>query len=333
MSLEFVGAYTPIHHQYFQMVDMLIHHWKRTMDGLNPYAISYVPSTRIDTEDRVCTKKMNDNNVESFNKGHDNDATASTKWNMCRTKEGRGCNNNNKYKKERNNKVFGNRFSRLQELVQDNQEDMDMLEKAVDETKYITINKVEEEVNTNNTYNVDAVDMNTLEAEIQKHVESDRNDNNKNNDASDKKENIEQDSESECTDSDCVSERDEDHYQSEGEVAIRREHVDLEGYVLEIEEELRKAQNTSYYNALFNYLNMQQKEHQCQWSNDKIKELIKDWKMERLMVVEIRKNDEEQIQSFAAETNSVILELKRKIYKMEHYKTVDYEYENNKEKG
>ena len=114
MSLEFVGAYTPTHHQYFQMVDMLMHHWKRTMYGLNPYAIPYVPSTtRIDTEDRVHTKKKNDNNVESSNKGYDNDATASTKWNMCRTKEGRGHHNNNKNKKERNNKVFGNRFSRL----------------------------------------------------------------------------------------------------------------------------------------------------------------------------------------------------------------------------
>lgn len=337
MSLEFVGAYTPMHHQYFQMVDMLIHHWKRTMDGLNPYAMSYVPSTtRIDTEDRVCTKKKNDNNVESskWNKGYDNDATASTKWNICRTKEGRGYDNNNKNKKERNNKVFGNRFSRLQELAQDNQEVMDMLEKAVDETKHTTINKVEEEVNTNNSYNVDTVDMKTLEAEIQKHVESDRNDNNKNNNASDKKENIEkdknnnnnegiqvhtdiddslsqlyldadvikrnndnlnrneseyeydsekereacyelhQDSESECTDSDCVSESDGDHYQSEGEVMIRQEYKDLEGHVLEIEEKLRKAQTTSYYNTLFNYLNIQQKECQCQRLNERNNELI-----------------------------------------------------------
>ena len=55
--------------------------------------------------------------------------------------------------------------------------------------------------------------------------------------------------------------------------------------------------------------------------------------MERLTVVAIRKNDEEQIQSFAEEKNRIILELKRKILKMKHYKTVDYEYENNREKG
>ena len=78
--------------------------------------------------------------------------------------------------------------------MQDAQEVMDMLEKAVDDAKHTTINKEEEEeVNEKISYDVDTVNRNTLEAEMQKYVESDKNDNNKNNKNSEKKEDIEKD--------------------------------------------------------------------------------------------------------------------------------------------
>ena len=45
MSLEFGGVRTPIHHQYFQMVDMLIHHFRWNMNELNPFTKPYEPTT------------------------------------------------------------------------------------------------------------------------------------------------------------------------------------------------------------------------------------------------------------------------------------------------
>ena len=100
---------------------------------------------------------------------------------------------NNKNKKETNIKIFSNRFSRLQEVAQDNHEVMDMLEKAVDDAKHANINKEEEEENEKDIHNADTVDMNALDAETQKYAEHDKNDNNENNETSENKENIEND--------------------------------------------------------------------------------------------------------------------------------------------
>ena len=47
MSLEFVGAYAPMHHQCFQMVDMLVHHFRWNMKKWNPSAKPYVPTTEV----------------------------------------------------------------------------------------------------------------------------------------------------------------------------------------------------------------------------------------------------------------------------------------------
>lgn len=47
MSLEFVGVHTPIHHQCFQMVDMLIHQFRWNMKKLNPSAKPHVPTTEV----------------------------------------------------------------------------------------------------------------------------------------------------------------------------------------------------------------------------------------------------------------------------------------------
>lgn len=146
MSVEFAhtGQCTTMHHQYYQMVDLLIEYCRKSMGGLNPHVVPYVPSTsRIVAEDSANTKKKNNNNVESskWNKRHNINTAASTKWNTCRTKKGRRQKDNNKNIKENNIKNFRNRFSQSHEVVHDDQEVMDMLEKAFDDTKHANINK------------------------------------------------------------------------------------------------------------------------------------------------------------------------------------------------
>jgi hypothetical protein len=200
MSLEFVhtGPYTVAHHQYYQMVDLLTQLCRRTMGGLNPHAVPYVPLTSpIVTKERKTNKKNNKNTVES------------SKWHTCRTKKGRRYKNNNKNKKEKNIQSFGNRFSRLQEVVQDIDEVMDVLQKAVDDEKHLNINKEE---NTKNIYNVDTVDMNTLDAEIQKHVEHDNVEKNENNDDDENIENVEN---NDNVDADLDVNQDESNEESE----------------------------------------------------------------------------------------------------------------------
>ena len=93
MSVEIAhtGQHTMMHHQYYQMVDLLIEYCRKSMGGLNPCAMPYAPSTsQIVAEDSANTKKKNNNNVESskWNKRHNNNTAASTKWNACGTKKG-----------------------------------------------------------------------------------------------------------------------------------------------------------------------------------------------------------------------------------------------------
>ena len=89
-------------------------------------------------------------------------------------------------------KIFGNRFSRLQETMQDTKEVMDMIEKAVDETNHATINEEKEE-SKENMCDADIIDVNTLDAETHKHVENDKQDNNNNELSENKTNNIEKD--------------------------------------------------------------------------------------------------------------------------------------------
>ena len=102
MSLEFAhaGPYTVAHHQCYQMVDLLMQYREKTMGGLNPCALPYVPSTsQIVAEESTNNKKNNNNNVES------------SKWHACKTKKEWRNKNNNKNKREKKTKIFGNRFS------------------------------------------------------------------------------------------------------------------------------------------------------------------------------------------------------------------------------
>ena len=42
-GIDYSGPHTVFHHQCFQMVDMLMQCCRRSMHGLNPYALPYVP--------------------------------------------------------------------------------------------------------------------------------------------------------------------------------------------------------------------------------------------------------------------------------------------------
>ena len=188
VELAHAGQCTIMHHQYYQMVDLLIECCKKSMGGLNPHAAPCAPSTsRIVAEESAKTKKKNNNNFESskWNK--------SSKWNTCRTKKGRRNQNNNKNIKEKNMKIVSNRFSRLQETTQDAKEVMDRIEKAVDEIKHATINEEKEE-SKENMHDADIVDINTLDAETHKCAEHDKQNNNNNDELSENKtNNIEKD--------------------------------------------------------------------------------------------------------------------------------------------
>ena len=163
MSLEFehAGPCTVAYHQHCQMVDLLMQHCRKTMGGLNPHALPYVPSTQpIVTEESTHAKRNNKKNAES------------SKWHACETKKGRRYKNNNKNKQEKETKLFGNRFNRLQDMVQDDHDVAEAIEKAVDEDKHRDIIKKE---NEENNYDIDSAEMHTLDAETQKHVEQDNN--------------------------------------------------------------------------------------------------------------------------------------------------------------
>ena len=253
MSLECVhtGTHTVIHHQYYQMVDLLMQFCRRTMGGLNPHALPHAPLTTsidneesaIDDEDRTNTKQKNDNKVESSKskKGRNNN-TASTKWKACRTKKGRMSKNNNKNKKEKNNKIFCNRFSRSQETTQDTKEVMGMLEKAVDDAKPTNVKKEEKEENKNISYDADTVDGNALETEIQKYVKSDKDDNNKKNKPSEKKENVDKDKNNDDKEdgqvhADCDLNQTESEYDSEKErEACYAMHPDSESELEDVDD-------------------------------------------------------------------------------------------------
>ena len=117
--------------------------------------------------------------AESVNNKRNNKKNAeSSQWRACEKKKGCRYKNNNNNKKEKKTKLFGNQYSRLTEMVQDNHEVAEVLETAIEEERNLNINKEE---NTRNAYNVDSADMNALDAEMQKYAEQDNNEGIQNN--------------------------------------------------------------------------------------------------------------------------------------------------------
>ena len=166
MSLDFgfdhAGPYTIMHHQHYQMVDLLILCCRKTMGGLNPHALPYVPSKQQKVpKESTHDQKKNINTVKP------------PTWHACKKKKGNRCKNINKKKIDKETKIFGNRFSRLREMVEDSQEVMDVLEKAVDKVVHQNENKGKED--EENKYDVDSVETQTLDEEIKKHVDQDKN--------------------------------------------------------------------------------------------------------------------------------------------------------------
>ena len=84
MSLEFAhtGPHAVVHHQCYQMVDLLTQHCRKTMGGLNPCVLLYAPPTQqFVAKERTYNMKNNNNNAES------------SKWHACEKKKAQRCKN------------------------------------------------------------------------------------------------------------------------------------------------------------------------------------------------------------------------------------------------
>ena len=73
MSLVFVGQHANFHHQYFNIVDILIHYYKQTIWSLNPCATSYISKEQKEMEINN-KKKKDESRVETDASESANDA-------------------------------------------------------------------------------------------------------------------------------------------------------------------------------------------------------------------------------------------------------------------
>ena len=132
------------------------------MGGLNPNALPCAPSKQQKVpKESTYDQKKNINIAKP------------PKWHACKKKKGNRYKNNNKKKIDKETKIFGNRFSRLREMVADSEEATDALEKAVDKDRHQNENKEKEE--EENKYDVDSVETQTLDEEIKKCADQDKN--------------------------------------------------------------------------------------------------------------------------------------------------------------
>ena len=53
------GTHTVIHHQHYQMVDLLMQHCRRSMCRLNPHALTHMPKHQEDVNETADSKKIN----------------------------------------------------------------------------------------------------------------------------------------------------------------------------------------------------------------------------------------------------------------------------------
>ena len=53
VDFGFAGPHTTLHHQCFQMVDLIMLNFKRTMNGLNPRALTYEPAMHDDDMTKI----------------------------------------------------------------------------------------------------------------------------------------------------------------------------------------------------------------------------------------------------------------------------------------
>ena len=172
MSLELVhaGIYTVAHHQYYQMVDLLMQYCRKSMGGLNPYAMPYVPQTQQGVEkSNACDERNQNKNVKS------------STWNTCKKNKGRKHINKNKNLKKTNktkiveDEIMSNRFSRLQNMVEDVTEVTELLHKVVENNNNKNEEKDDKTTNKDVTScNVDKIDESALDEIIRSFVKNDR---------------------------------------------------------------------------------------------------------------------------------------------------------------
>ena len=48
-----------IHHQYYQMVDLLMQNCRQSMSGLNPHSLTHMPKCQDDANENEDSKKIN----------------------------------------------------------------------------------------------------------------------------------------------------------------------------------------------------------------------------------------------------------------------------------
>ena len=69
-DFRFAGPCTISHHQYFKMVDLLIESHTRTMKGLNPHTLPYVPmrnnNIEIEEKKKKLHRRMINKNLKEF---------------------------------------------------------------------------------------------------------------------------------------------------------------------------------------------------------------------------------------------------------------------------
>ena len=129
--IDYSGPHTVMHHQYFQMVDLLMHYVQRSMSGLNPHASPYVPHHQ-----QAQINKLNEKLEEKKKKTSDQP-------NMCKEKNDtqgwKMCTNKKQKKRTKNEQpeivqtaIDGNRFSFLKNMVGENAEVTQLLQKAVE---------------------------------------------------------------------------------------------------------------------------------------------------------------------------------------------------------
>ena len=121
-GIDYTGPHAVMHHQYYQMVDLLIHCCRRTMCGLNPHALPHAPLQHQDVTKKNSKQKQKDKkqNLEPLKQ----------EWHTQSRKKGKP--NPNKCKNQiKDTKKFENRFSRLQNMTKDMSEVTEILWKTV----------------------------------------------------------------------------------------------------------------------------------------------------------------------------------------------------------
>ena len=61
-GIDYTGPHAVMHHQCYQMVDLLMQYCRRTMCGLNPHAFPCVPLQHQDVTTKNSKQKQKDKN-------------------------------------------------------------------------------------------------------------------------------------------------------------------------------------------------------------------------------------------------------------------------------